>query len=280
MSSSSKAGFCAHCNNIRDGEHLKSVCAYGTAAKNARKLTGTRQLGPESSSLTKFTYRPEHKPRCENLRKANNGNPLKKSNPVLNLARSVTMNEELTKLIEFIIIASLNLANGDFSLARRFSINIWATVIPVDGHPAKNRKQKMVLEICAAQNVPYIWPQSVPMAEMEIREMKKRGLSQDEIDKTVSANFIWVPIGDTTSLNYNALKEFRQAGIDNGTIQRADRSTTPYIAHVNQQFLKVEYKDIARTDVDLTDLKATQRGTQHPVDLLGMLLNSKGRISK
>ncbi|KIK53008.1 hypothetical protein GYMLUDRAFT_250720 [Collybiopsis luxurians FD-317 M1] len=246
MSSSSKAGFCAHCNNIRDGEHLK-------------RCSGCLRVWYCSKECQKAHW-PEHKPRCENLRKANNGNPLKKSNPVLKLARSVTMNEELTKLIEFIIIASLNLADGDFSLARRFS------------------------------NVPYIWPQSVPMAEMEIREMKKRGLSQDEIDKTVSANFIWVPMGDTTSLNYNArritpekiraFKEFRQAGIDNGTIQRVDRSTTPYIAHVNQQFLKVEYKDIARTDVDLTDLKATQRGAQNPTDLLGTLLNSKGQNSK
>ncbi|KIK53023.1 hypothetical protein GYMLUDRAFT_63908 [Collybiopsis luxurians FD-317 M1] len=246
-------------------------------AKTARKLTGTR---------------PEHKPRCENLRKANNGNLLKKSNPGLKLARSITMNEELTKLIEFIVIASLNPADGDFSLVRRFSVNIRAIVIviPVDGHPAKNRKQKIVLEIRAAQNVPYISPQSVPMAEMEVRELKKRGLSQDEIDKTASANFIWVLIEDTTWLNYvarritpekiRAFKEFRRAGVDNGTIQRADRSTTPYIAHVNPQFVKVEYNDIAKTDVDLADLKATQPGTQNPADLLGMSLNSKGRISK
>ncbi|KAF5368202.1 hypothetical protein D9757_011298 [Collybiopsis confluens] len=195
-----------------------------------------RKLEAMFGVSTSMVLQPEHKPICEELRRANNGNLLNKPNPVLRLARGVTMNEDLLKAIEFILISNLNLANGDLSLARKSSVNIWARVVPVEGHTAKDGKQKMALQIVSTQTIPFIEQHHREMLMREKSEMSRKGM---EVDQMISANFIWVPVGDPTSLNYNArwitpekiaaFKEFRLARIRDGTIRAGDRSAEPFI---------------------------------------------------
>lgn len=123
------------------------------------------------------------------------------------MVRIVTQDKEILRLVEFILIASLNLANGDFSLAKTHSVYFMTTVDPLPGHvPDSTGKQRMVLKVLWVQNERLINDITLKIGESHRRAMLQDGMPQSEVDKTVSANFVWQPWPNGMTVNYNQLR--------------------------------------------------------------------------
>ncbi|KAE9409005.1 hypothetical protein BT96DRAFT_629563 [Gymnopus androsaceus JB14] len=249
-----KAAFCATCNKL------------DYAAGNLQQCSACKQVWYCSKECQKKDW-GTHKSACATRQAAHGNTALNKTNPVLHMARFVTQNEEILRLIEFILIASLNLASGDLNLAKTHSVYFMTTVCPIPGHlPDSSGKQRMGLKILFVQNKRGINSRLVEIGEAGAKEMVKRGMPQSEVDKTVSANFVWQPWPDSMTVNYNwrlitpekvkAFKEFKLPkeirGVGPPIFVNA---TTPYIEYLNGKFLQ-EYKSIATMRVDTADHKA------------------------
>lgn len=120
------------------------------------------------------------------------------------MVRRITQNEDILTLVEFILIASLNLSK-DLTLGKTHSVYFMTTVVPIPGHPPDptTGKQRMALKILSVQNERMIESHCALIGKQEERDMVRRGMPQSEIDKTVSANFVWQPWPDSQTVNYN-----------------------------------------------------------------------------
>lgn len=123
------------------------------------------------------------------------------------MVRIVTQDKDILRLVEFILIASLNLADGDLSLAKTHSVYFMTTVNPLPGHaPDSTGKQRMVLKVLWVQNEKLINDITLKIGESHSRAMLGEGMPKSEVDKTVSANFVWQPWPNGMTVNYNQLR--------------------------------------------------------------------------
>ncbi|GLB42225.1 hypothetical protein LshimejAT787_1102400 [Lyophyllum shimeji] len=232
MMSSSKSAICGGCNKLSKG--------------NLSRCSGCKQTMYCSRECQKSNW-SSHKEICKSMRNAEGEAP-KRSNPVIAIGRRVNQCEALLKLVDYVLIASLDLVHHP-EKAQTNSVSLVCNVIPTAGSRVVNGKRSMTLRV---------------VSRIHVGERSEA----DRVDQMIWVHYQWHPfplpnvLYDYRAITPEQIEAFKS--FDPKLVLRPippiANAAQKYVEYLNYHLRLPEYADTATTNVVESDYNdATDR---------------------